>query len=192
VADRFDADHFSLHGLWPQPESNVFCGVTKKNQANSNKSRWNSLPEPKLSPETRAALNEVMPGTASNLQRHEYNKHGTCFHGTAEDYFRTSVNLMKQVNQSKLRDWMAQHIGQEVAVSDLQREFAASFGDKAGSAMSVHCIGDVDSRRTLISEIWINLQDPLTESAELADVLDTAAGTSTNCRKAVVDPAGLN
>src|SRR3546814_10932851 len=25
--DRFDASHFALHGLWPQPRGNVYCGV---------------------------------------------------------------------------------------------------------------------------------------------------------------------
>ncbi len=25
---RFDASHFSLHGLWPEPYENVFCGVS--------------------------------------------------------------------------------------------------------------------------------------------------------------------
>ncbi|KAA3596891.1 MAG: hypothetical protein D8M57_07125 [Candidatus Scalindua sp. AMX11] len=29
--DRFDADHFTLHGLWSQPKSNTYCSISNPN-----------------------------------------------------------------------------------------------------------------------------------------------------------------
>ena len=28
TSDRFDATHFTLHGLWPQPRAKEYCGVS--------------------------------------------------------------------------------------------------------------------------------------------------------------------
>ena len=78
--DRFDATHFTLHGLWPQPRRNAYCDVPPEMSLADKDGDWDRLPEPKLSDATRQRLAQVMPGTQSNLERHEWIKHGTCFH----------------------------------------------------------------------------------------------------------------
>ncbi|MCC0029935.1 MAG: hypothetical protein H6891_06615 [Brucellaceae bacterium] len=75
--------------------------------------RWDDLPALTLEPQTRAALDEVMPGTQSNLQRHEWIKHGTCHGGTAEDYFGDSIRLMAALNASGVQDLFEASIGTE-------------------------------------------------------------------------------
>lgn len=190
--DRFDAKHFTLHGLWPQPENNLYCGVSDADKTNDKRNRWDTLPEPALSMETRTQLNEVMPGTASKLHRHEYIKHGTCYRGDADTYFRTALNLMDQINRSPLQQWMASHIGQSVSAKDLKREFEKTFGSGAAAALEIHCVGDVDSRRTLISELQINLKHPLTAASPLAQSLDTSVPARSDCTQGIVDPVGLN
>ena len=78
--NRFDATHFTLHGLWPQPRRNAYCDVPPEMSLADKDGDWDRLPEPKLSDATRQRLAQVMPGTQSNLERHEWIKHGTCFH----------------------------------------------------------------------------------------------------------------
>ena len=66
--------------------------------------QWDALPEPELSAETRAALNIAMPGTMSNLQRHEWIKHGTCYPaGNADQYFKDEIRLAAEVNASPVQ-----------------------------------------------------------------------------------------
>jgi ribonuclease T2 len=192
VPTRFDADHFTLHGLWPQPDNHVFCGVSAGDKSNDSRGRWDALPEPAISPETRDRLKVAMPGTASNLQRHEFTKHGTCFPDNADTYFRVSLGLLEQINASKLRDFMGARIGKTVSTSDLKQEFEKTFGAGTGAALGIRCIGDVDSRRTLINEIQINLKGTLTAATRLRDALDTSIPAHTDCAQGVVDPVGLN
>jgi ribonuclease T2 len=192
VPGRFDADHFTLHGLWPQPETNVFCGVSAADKRNANRGHWDALPEPDIRPQTRARLKEAMPGTASHLERHEFTKHGSCFPGNADTYFRVSLSLLDQINRSKLRDLMAEHIGGTVSSDEMKRALERTFGAGAGAALGIHCIGDVDSHRTLINELHINLKGPLAEATKLQDVLDTSARAQSDCSRGVVDAVGLD
>lgn len=189
---RFDADHFTLHGLWPQPKGNVFCGVSTANRLHADRGEWNKLPEPDIGVETRARLNEAMPGTASNLQRHEFAKHGTCFPGSAEIYFRVSLALLKQINASRLRDLMATHIGSIVSSEQITRELEQDFGAGAGAALDVRCAEDKDSNRMLINEIRIHLKGALSEATKLQDALDQSRREDGGCSQGIVDPVGLN
>ena len=192
VPGRFDADHFALHGLWPQPEGNVFCGVSAADRSHAEQGKWDELPEPEVSAETRARLSEAMPGIASNLQRHEFTKHGTCFPGNADIYFRVSLTLLEQINASRLRDLMTTHIGATVSSADIKREFEQSFGAGVGAALGIRCVDDVKSRRTLINEIRVNLKGVLREATRLQDVLDNSTRADSGCSEGVVDPVGLN
>ena len=80
--DRFDASHFTLHGLWPQPRSKAYCGVAKTDIAKDKKRRWRDLPWDRLDQTTWKRLQRLMPGTRSGLHKHEWIKHGTCYDGT--------------------------------------------------------------------------------------------------------------
>jgi ribonuclease T2 len=190
--DRFDGSHFSLHGLWPQPRSAQYCGVSAQDRGNDTRKRWDRLPKPAIGAETARQLQDVMPGVASKLDRHEYIKHGTCFPDNADAYFRTALSLIRQINDSPLRSLVAGRIGQTVTVEELQAAFEQRFGAGTRRALAVHCIGDVDSRRTLVNELQINLRGALAESSKLEDVLDTAAGGNSNCDSGIIDPVGLN
>ena len=53
TAGGFDATHFSLHGLWPQPNGNFYCQVAASDKANDNPARWRDLPPVNLDPATR-------------------------------------------------------------------------------------------------------------------------------------------
>ncbi|MDF1749406.1 MAG: ribonuclease T, partial [Alphaproteobacteria bacterium] len=95
TADRFDATHFTLHGLWPEPRGTVYCGVSPTIQDLDRRNRWDALPDLTLSHELRDQLDQAMPGTQSGLHRHEWIKHGTCSEmPDAEGYYRESLRLL--------------------------------------------------------------------------------------------------
>ena len=50
--DRFDATHFTLHGLWPQPRRRAYCGVDAATVSEDESGYWSSLPEPQMSAAT--------------------------------------------------------------------------------------------------------------------------------------------
>lgn len=62
TTDRYDATHFALHGLWPQPRSNVCCNVAAVDVAADKAGRWGGLPPVVLDLDTRTELDKVMPG----------------------------------------------------------------------------------------------------------------------------------
>ncbi len=185
--DRFDANHFTLHGLWPKKQ---YCKVDRHIIAADKDDRWNALPEPELSDATRHALSEVMPGTMSLLERHEWIKHGTCFPGgVADDYFSRSLALMSQLNSSKVRELFAAHIGEEITRDQLKAAFNATFGDGAADRVRVAC--KRDDGRNLIVEMTIGLTGDVKPDSKLADLIAAAPATDPGCPRGVIDPVGL-
>jgi len=188
--DRFDATHFTLHGLWPQPRGNYYCMVSANDKHNDENHNWDNLPEPALSSQARTELDKIMPGTQSNLQRHEWIKHGTCFGTGPEAYFRTAESLIGQLNNSELQRLVANNVGKEVGTADLQSAFEQTFGSGSAGALSIEC--SKDGGRTLISGISINLQGVLDQATKLQSVLDLSQHPKPQCTQGVIDPVGAN
>lgn len=186
---RFDATHFSLHGLWPQPRENVYCGVSARDKRNDKDRRWDWLPVLDLEAATRSELNRVMPGTASFLHRHEWIKHGTCYPEGAERYYRDSLRAMNQLNSSEVRALFAANVGQNVTTKAIRQAFDNAFGRGAGQRVQVSCKND--GRRRLITELKIHLAGPLDDDSSLADVIRAGAKTAPGCNGGIVDPVGL-
>ena len=190
--DRFDASHFSLHGLWPQPYSNIFCQVSPDMAAADKAGRWQDLPEVALPAELRAELGKVMPGTASFLERHEWIKHGTCYGDTMEEYFSDSLVLMRDLNASPVRDLFAAGIGATLTSGQIRDAFDAAFGPGAGSRVRVACVTDPSSGRRLIGELTIGLSGEIDGETSLPDLIFAAAPTADpGCPEGIVDAAGL-
>lgn len=186
---RFDATHFTLHGLWPQPRENVYCGVSSRDKANDKDRRWDWLPILDLESATRSELNRVMPGTASFLHRHEWIKHGTCYSEGAERYYRDSLHAMNQLNSSEVRALFVANVGQNVTTNAIRQAFDRSFGRGAGQRVQVSCKND--GRRRLITELKIHLAGPLDDDSSLANVIRAGAKTAPGCNGGIVDPVGL-
>jgi ribonuclease T2 len=101
TADRFDASNFALHGLWPQPRSQAYCGVDERTVAQDKRRRWRDLPWERLDDDLWSRLRQAMPGTRSGLHKHEWIKHGTCYDGAgAAEYFEDSLKLLDALNRS--------------------------------------------------------------------------------------------
>ncbi|KZL20741.1 Ribonuclease I precursor [Pseudovibrio axinellae] len=187
-ADRFDAKNFALHGLWPQPRGNFWCGVSpKEKELAERRSTRGQLPGLALDNETREELNKVMPGTQSFLDRYEWVKHGTCYSDKPEEYYRESLDLMNQLNTSAVQDLFAAHIGNELTVSQVRAAFDRSFGAGAGDRVGVSCKGG------LITELYLNLKGRIEEGSSMSDLLLAGQPTNSNCQGNVgrVDDVGF-
>lgn len=184
-ADRFDASHFALHGLWPGPRENVYCGVSGMDQAIDEAGQWNRLPRVRLSGTTRAELERVMPATRSGLDRHEWIKHGTCYGASAEEYFRDSLQLMEELNASPVREFFAVRIGEQVSLGEIRAAFDEAFEAGAGDAVSMEC------EDGMILELRIHLKGEITERVSLADLLGAGPQVPPGCPRGRIDAAGF-
>lgn len=195
TSDRFDATHFTLHGLWPQPKGKYYCnGVSNQDKNKDMDSKdWHLLPSPpELSNTTLAELDKAMPGTASDLHRHEWIKHGTCFGANNSDtYFNIALALQSQVNNSQIQKFMESNIGKQVSATEISQAFEKTFGPGSSSALLVDCKPDSDSHRNLVVEVQIKLKGELTETTQLSSVLDKTGPESSTCKNAIVDPVGF-
>jgi len=189
TAQSYEASHLVLHGLWPQPRSRAFCNVDKTLAAADDAHQWEALPEPELSVPTKAALDQVMPGTQSLLERHEWTKHGRCYPGgVAETYFKDAIRLVTAVNASGVQAFMAANVGKTIQSADLRGQFDAAFGAGAGNRVRVAC--KPDGNRQLITEITVGLKGDISAGAPLAALLAAASPTDPGCPSGVVDPVG--
>ncbi len=181
----------SIHGLWPQPRGNDYCGVPKALINLDKARRWSELPEVPLDPETREALEVAMPGTASFLERHEWIKHGTCHLGAggADEYYRDTLILTDAINNSAIGDFFAEHVGAEVHTQEIRDKFDEVFGAGAGQRVQFQCAGD--GGRTLIQELKIHMRGVIAEDADPSELLLAGDTVSLGCSSGVIDPSGL-
>lgn len=186
---RFDAEHFTLHGLWPQPRGKAYCGLSEAEQAEMRSRRWSRLPALPLSAETRRALDRAMPGTQSHLQRHQWMKHGTCYGAEPETYFRHALMLLAALNGSAVRDFFVENIGERVTAEGVRRSFAVAFGQAAGERVVVRCRRD--GERRLITELQIHLRGPLDDESNLGERMAATGARGAGCGSGIVDPVGF-
>jgi len=127
-----------------------------------------------------------MPGYASNLHRHEWVKHGTCYGTSADRYYQHAIALTQQVNQSKVGDLLANNIGKRVSLKQVRKAFDESFGRGTGKKVDLRC-----DRKGRISELWINLSgdviDKEAADLELSSLLRPALNAGFTCNKGLVD-----
>lgn len=185
------AAQLSIHGLWAQPRGKDYCGVSESIRQLDQNKQWRQLPTLALSAGTRAALNELMPGTASFLQRHEWTKHGTCHLGAggADEYFADTIAVTNAINRSGVGQFLAEHVGENISTQAIREQFDSAFGEGAGNRVQFHCQGD--GNRVLIQELKINLKGIITADVSVSELLLAAQETTLGCPAGIVDPAGL-
>lgn len=189
TADRFDASNFALHGLWPQPRSQAYCGVDERTVAQDKRRRWRDLPWERLDDDLWSRLRQAMPGTRSGLHKHEWIKHGTCYDGAGvAEYFEDSLKLLDALNRSEVRDLFAGNIGRELNGDEIRAAFDRSFGAGAGERVRISCKND--GPRRLIVELTIGLSGRIEPDSDVAAHILAADATDPGCPGGVVDPVG--
>ena len=178
----FGAFEFVLHGLWPQPRNNQYCNVSKKEVGTDKNKQWYRLKKLDLNMTTRNELKKYMPGYSSNLHRHEWVKHGTCYGTSSNDYFANAIALLKQVNQSKVQQYFKQNIGKIITLKEVRKEFDKAFGQGAGKQVTMNCRGG------LVTELWLHLGSG---SDGLKELLKSNKTVRSRCQKGRVDAVGF-
>ncbi|MEM7760953.1 MAG: ribonuclease [Cyanobacteria bacterium P01_A01_bin.40] len=194
--ERFDAVNFTLHGLWPQPRGNDYCNVSNEIIVlDRNSGTWSELPPISLSDGLFQELRRKMPGVASDLHLHEWYKHGTCYSDTPEEYYRESLALLDQVNNSPVQELFAANISADLASEEILAEFDTAFGNNAGDKVAIDC--DTDNQpinRRMIVELKLNLQGEIESNTTMAELF-TDSETVRNrdvCPVGEVDPVGYD
>ena len=175
------ASAFSLHGLWPQPRSNVYCGVSSQDKTIDKRSRWDRLKALKLSRSTKNALQQAMPGFASNLQRHEWIKHGTCYGTDAETYYQDSMRLQKELNLGPLDELFVKSRGKKLTLRTIQATITKHFGIGAGKRVAMRC-----GKRGQINELWLALRGDISGGDSLKTLLKRGKAPRSNCQSGTV------
>ncbi len=179
----FQATHFTIHGLWPQPRRNQFCNVDAKLSALDDQHQWDALPEPQISAQTRAALTVAMPGVQSNLQRHEWIKHGTCYPAnSAEQYFKDELRLAAEVNGSAVQQLFASNIGKQISAAQIRSAFDQSFSKGAGDNVQVEC-----DKQGRLAGFTMNLRGDIPSGANLSKLLLAGDQAQNKCDGGLVD-----
>ena len=156
TADRFDASSFTLHGLWPQ--EGQWCDVSRKVKKNDSTKQWDKLPAVRLSSETRTQLEQKMPGTASYLDRHEWIRHGTCAGTSQEEYFKSALSLLDNINASELRKLVASRVGGSVELKQLTDAVEKEYGTLPPNSIAFLC--ERNPQGQMLTEIRFYLETP--------------------------------
>ena len=146
--------------------------------------RWHLLEPLKLSQKTATELAFTMPGMASNLHRHEWIKHGSCYGKDAENYYVDSIYLTEQINNSSVGALFSRNVGKKVSLKEVRARFDQDFGKGAGKKVNLRC-----DRKGLISELWINLSGDINDKAPMSALLENAVDAGSSCRIGKVDRA---
>ena len=188
TATSYDATHFSLHGLWPQPRSKAYCGVSDTDKASDKAHSWTALPAVDVTPATRTALDKDMPGTKSALERHEWIEHGTCAGVSQEVFFTRATLFADTIANSAVGALFASHIGQRLEDSDIRKAFDTAFGAGAGDRVRISC--ETHNGRGLLSELTIGLSGDVMHDGSIGELIAAAGKTSPGCAGGIVDAVG--
>lgn len=189
TTSRSDATQFSLHGLWPEPRGREYCGVSNADMQADKRGDWQRLPAPQVSAELRTELEQLMPGTQSYLERHEWIKHGTCAGVDAETYFSRSIALLDAINASGIGDLIESAIGARLDAEDIRAGFDTAFGQGSGNRVTIEC-GNDGSRR-LIDELRLALRGVIDNEPDIATLMSAAPSRQRGCPQGIIDPAGF-
>ncbi|WP_133127620.1 ribonuclease T2 family protein [Legionella nagasakiensis] len=136
--DSYQAKHMVLHGLWP---NNIVCGTSYGYCGVEARKAHCDYPPVILSEPAADKLGQFMPSYAygSCLERHEWNKHGSCQILSMEQYFLLATRLTDEMNQTTLGQWLQEHVGEVVELSQITEEIKNTFGHDAINKVYLGC-----------------------------------------------------
>ncbi|WP_457606185.1 ribonuclease T2 family protein [Nitratifractor sp.] len=178
---RHGESRLVLHGLWPQPRSKQYCGISPDLVEKDRRKQWRALPQPPLRPELHRKLLRYMPGSLSALERHEWVKHGSCYDPDPVRYIHDALSLTEQVDRSMVGRYLRANLGRRVTLANLRKLFERSFGRGTGTKLSMEC------RRGLLTELRISLRG---KGDDLRALLPKAPPLRGGCREGIVDAPG--
>jgi len=139
---------------------------------------------------TQTDLAQLMPGSRSCLDRHEWTKHGTCSGLGGDAYFDAAARLVRDMQSTRLAKRLRASIGRQVARRALLAAFEQDFGSGAAFALELVC--GRGGGRAYLTEIRLALRPEATDKPLSGNLLflDGPAPKG-NCPTDIfIDPAG--
>lgn len=166
-AQSYQANHLVLHGLWPNQDvcgqHYGFCGV----QPQPHHCDYSPV---NLNSSVAMELRQLMPSYTygSCLERHEWNKHGSCQALSANDYFTLAIRLTKEMDKTALGDFLRQHQGETITRGELRDEIAHSFGKEANTKVYLGC------KNGILVDVYIQLPALIPQTSSLQALIKEA------------------
>jgi len=180
-----------LHGLWPQPSTNQYCGVPKEVADRVRNVHGSDMPSVQLSQGVQTELQSRL-SDAAVMAPHEWYAHGTCSGVTPDEYFGNAAALTDQAR--KILDPMFKEAaGASMTISRVRDRFDAEFGAGAGERVGLSC-RNVTGEGSVIYEVQMSLP-PVVDIAtsgnalSLGDLLLKGPPLSPQCRHGHVSEA---
>lgn len=174
-----------LHGLWPQPADNQFCGVPEQVANRVRNLHGSDMPSVDLKEDVRHSLQSMM-SDAAVMAPHEWYTHGTCSDVTPDAYFGDAATLTDQARD--LLDPIFQAAqGKSISLHAVRDKFDQEFGDGAGDRVHLSCRSPNNGRR-LAYELHLSLPrvtdlSVAGRTAPLADLLLRGPTIAGGCRE---------
>jgi ribonuclease T2 len=170
-----------LHGLWPQPSTRQFCGVSKDGPPPA-------LPALQLPAAVQTNLQSMM-SDASVMAPHEWSAHGTCSGLAPADYFSIATTLATQVT-AVLDPVFKGAEGGHVSLSAVRDRLDSEFGRDAGQRAGMTC-REVGGTGMLAYEVHLSLP-PIADlrsasgDMSLGELLNKGPTVFAGCRRGFV------
>ena len=163
----YQANHLTLHGLWPNQDAcgqrYGFCGI-KPQTSHCNYSPLS------LSPAVAQELKKLMPSYyyGSCLERHEWNKHGSCQILNTNEYFALAMRLTTETDQTVFGKYITEHRGKVVRLATLRELIATSFGKSNAGKVYLGC------KNGVLVDIFIQLPSLIPANETLSSLINKA------------------
>jgi len=154
-----------LHGLWPQPAENQYCGVPKEIAERARKIHEADMPPVQLHDDVRNTLQSMM-SDVSIMAPHEWYSHGTCSGVTPDVFFSDAAALTEQAREI-LDPMFKESEGKRITLSTVRDQFNAQFGEGAGDRVALTC-RNLTGEGSVIYELHVSLP-PVTELRTAGD-----------------------
>lgn len=167
-ATSYSASHLVLHGLWPNQnacgEHYGYCGVEPR-------IKHCDYDPVSLNDAVAANLRQFMPGYAygSCLERHEWNKHGSCQLLNSNMYFALASLYTAQMSQTAFGIYLHNNVGKQVTLDDLKKMLRLTFGEDADSKVYLGC------KNGILVDVYLQLPGELSDNETLVDLVKKAA-----------------
>jgi ribonuclease T2 len=177
-----------LHGLWPQPVDNQYCGVPKAIAEKASDLHGHHMPSVDLSADVRDTL-QSMVSDASIMAPHEWYAHGTCS-GVTPDVFFSDATALTAAARKILDPIFMEAEGGRIQLSDVQDKFNQVYGAGAGERVRLSC-RNVTGQGSVVYELHLSLP-PVTGlrtpdgTLSLKDLILKGPALGAGCRHASV------
>ncbi|WP_123028006.1 ribonuclease T2 family protein [Mycolicibacterium stellerae] len=143
-----------LHGLWPQPADNQYCGVPKEIARRASDLKGSHMPSVDIGGDVRSTLRSLMSDEAS-LAPHEWYAHGTCS-GVSPDVFFSDAAALTEQARKVLDPMFTEAQGGRIALSDVRDKFDREYGAGAGDRLRLSC-RNVTGQGGVVYELHLSL-----------------------------------